>query len=113
MKWQEIPKVAQWIVVVIGAVVALSTTCWAAYSHFQTDIEANASHAAIRSVVAQNQQHQLDVFKQDRVDRHQREIDRIEYQLISEDLTPEQREYLTSKREELRELIKCIRLDNC
>ena len=51
--------------------------------------------------------------EQDRIDRHQREIDRIEYQLISEELTDKQRDYLLSKKQELRDLIKCIREDKC
>ena len=113
MKWSELSKKVQTLAIITGSVTALAATAYGAYSHFQTDAEANASHSAIRTVVAQNQQQQIDVFKEDRLDRHQREISRIEYQLLSDELTDKQREYLKRKIEELRELIKCIRQDKC
>jgi hypothetical protein len=109
----KIPKTIQWLVIVIGGVSALSATAYGVYGHFQTDIEANASHTAIKSVVAQNQQKQIDVFKQDRIDRHVREIKRIEYKLISEKLTIRQVDYLNSQKLELRDTIACIRAGTC
>ena len=93
--------------VTIGGFVA------AAYGHFQTDAEALFTHDAIRLDVAQKEQNQLDVYKQSRIDRHQREIDRIEFQLLSDDLTGKQVAYLNRKVSELVQLIACIRRNEC
>lgn len=90
---------------VAGALVVL----YGGYSHFHTDAEASQHIKEFRDY--QELQYQAD--KNDRVDRHQREINRIEYQLLSDDLSAKEREYLASKKEELRDLIKCIREDTC
>ena len=82
---------------------------WAMYSHFYTDAEA-AEH--IKEFEGyQQQQYAADKF--DRVDRVQREIDRIDYQLLDIDLPQHKREYLMNKRADLVKKIECIRRDEC
>lgn len=95
---------------VLGMIAAVGTAgavLIAVYSHFHTDAEA-AQHVKDFENY-QKQQYLAD--KQDRIDRHKREVNRIEYQLLSEDLSPKQIEYLNSKKTEMRDLIKCIRED--
>ena len=98
------------VVTSLAAVVAI---CVASYGHFMTDAEAADQH---QQIVQEQESYRAQIYradKQDRIDRHTREINRIEYQLISEDLTERQRDYLIGKRTELYSLIDCIRKDLC
>jgi hypothetical protein len=93
----------------ITGIAAVLVILFAAYSHFQTDAEAAQHNDKFESY--QEQQFVSDKF--DRVDRVEREIARIDYQLISDDLTLKQIDYLKFKRADLKDKIKCIQEENC
>ena len=93
----------------LAAIAMITGFGYAVYGHFHTDAEAAVHVLAFEDY--QKAQYQADKF--DRLDRVQREIDRIDFQLISEDLTSRQREYLESKRRDLEKKMECIRRDEC
>lgn len=120
----RVPKWAAWLAGLLGSFSVIGGTAWAAYSHFHTDAEAAAGYnkikqeystmvAEVAGDLAQYQEKTYTQFKNDRIDRHQREINRIEYQLLDPGLTPQQREYLLRRIQELRETIACIRRGEC
>jgi hypothetical protein len=116
-----------WITVLSSTIAGLGVIgggAWATYSHFQTDTEANTSHKEIRAeaeagilnlsnALAQAEQRTYDAFKQDRIDRLERERERVMYQLLSPSLTAQEREFLNNRLDEIKAKVKCIREDKC
>ena len=109
MKFSDIPtRIKLWGTAFLTTV-AIVTTVIIWVSYLQTDAEA-AVH--VRAFVDyQEQQYKSD--KYDRVDRIVREIDRIDYQLLDEELSDVKRRYLENKRDDLEAKIECIRADTC
>ena len=109
MKFSDVPgTLTTWISTFL-TVVAGAGVIWAWTSLLHTDAEA-AIHVA---VFESSQEAQYDSRKNDRIDRQQREIDRIDYQLLDTELISTKREYLRRKRAELVAKIACIRADTC
>ena len=109
MNFSDVPgSLRVWVTTFITVVAGFTIVYnWVGLLH--TDVEA-AVH--VDDFVGYQEQ-QLQSDKQDRVDRVKREIDRIDYDLLSEDLSARQREYLENKRRDLAKQIECIRRDEC
>ena len=110
----------QRIIAIVGASAAL-TTCTTAvvkagagtYRHFQTDTEATLARGTIISTHTTDKRAADEQYKNDRIDRHMREIRRLEYDLLDEELSQAKREWILRRIEELKETVACIRADQC
>jgi hypothetical protein len=116
IKWQALSraqKVLTGIAASLAAVVAIAGFVAAGYSHFMTDVEAQEQHQEITDDFQDYQKQQYVADKQDRLDRVQREVDRLEYDLLDAELTVEQREYKKRliNRQEAKTV--CIQEDKC
>jgi hypothetical protein len=109
VKFSELSTLVKTIAGTFITVVAALAIVWGWGGLLQTDAEAQEHKDDFNSY--QMQQFKSD--KYDRADRIQREIDRIDYQLLSADLSSEQRQYLNNKRADLVDKIKCIQRDEC
>ena len=109
MKTSNIPNAVKTWGSAFLVLVAVVTTLlvWASYLH--TDAEAFVHIQDFESY----QEQQLKSDKFDRVDRVEREIVRLDYQLLDTELAKEKRDYLTRTRADLVEKIKCIRDGTC
>lgn len=107
--WSEISTT---IKVVTGTFVSVAAAGaliygWVGYLH--TDAE--ASEHVKEFYQYQEQQYKSD--KYERIDRVDEKIAEIDFQLLSDDLTERERQYLINKRTDLVAKISCIRSDEC
>jgi len=109
----DIPTKAKAWAGVVTSVAAVVAICVASYGHFMTDAEAADQHQQIVQEQESYRAQQYRADKADRLDRFQREIDRIDFQLISDDLPDRQREYLTNKRHDIERKMACVEKDDC
>ena len=109
IKWTDIPdRVKNWGGAFL-TLVAVSGVLFAWGSLLQTDAEAQEHVNDFHSY----QQQQLTSDKNDRVDRVQEQIRRIDFQLLSNELTDVEREYLKNQRQDLKDKEKCIQDNTC
>jgi hypothetical protein len=109
MNWQSMLEHWKRITAAVTGTVAVIVILFGIYSHFHTDLEA-AEHVA---EFTDYKVKQFEAFKLDRIDRHQREVDRIEFRLLSDELSEKERAYLVRKIQQLQDQIKCIREEKC
>ena len=108
MKLSDIPNQAKaWI----GAFVALVAVAGMLWSWMGLHTDAEAARHVDDFVDYKSLQYKADKF--DRVDRVQREIDRIDYELLTTELSQKQKDYLKTKRGDLVKKIECIQKDEC
>lgn len=116
LSWSELPAVAKWCSS-LSAIAAFMFGAWisvaAAYEHFQTDAEAEAAMNGIENEFHSYQQQKFDSDKAQRIDGVEERVSDIEYQLLSERLSPEQREFLNGQMDQLLDTKKCIQADDC
>ena len=109
IKWTDIPdRVKNWGGAFL-TLVAVSGVLFAWGSLLQTDAEAQEHVNDFYSY----QQQQINSDKNDRVDRVQEQIRRIDFQLLSKGLTDVEREYLKNQRQDLKDKEKCIQDNTC
>ena len=109
IKWTDIPdRVKNWGGAFL-TLVAVSGVLFAWGSLLQTDAEAQEHVNDFHSY----QQQQINSDKNDRVDRVQEQIRRIDFQLLSKELTDVEREYLKNQRQDLKDKEKCIQDNTC
>lgn len=113
MKWSDLSKTVQALSATVGAIIVIGGAVIASYTHFQTASAAEKQHKDIYEEIDKNQKAQMARFKNDRVDRHTREIKRLEYKLLSEELTDKQMDYIRMQIKELNATIQCIREEKC
>jgi hypothetical protein len=109
VKFSNIPNSIKAWATAFVALAAVFALAWGWIGYLHTDAEAQEH-------VEDFQDYQMQQFKSDkydRADRIQREIDRIDFQLLSDDLLPRERNYLENKRADLVNKIVCIQRDEC
>lgn len=85
----------------------------AGYQHFMTRGEAHEEHSELVEQIIQNQKTYLERDKNDRLDRHDREIARHERSLIEGNLSERERDFLGREIQRLEKLKECIREETC
>ena len=112
-KWEAIPVALRWTVsavVVIMAVVGYLST-------YQSDAEAAAAHETLKKEVQKTKITLEEAYKNDRIDRHEREIFRWEETIAEKEadgtLTEVQHQKYLRRIEKLNATIECIRNDSC
>ena len=98
------------------SVVAVGVVLWNWGGLLHTDAEAQVHvddfvDYQTRQLAADERSYKSDI--RDRADRVQREIDRLDYQLLDENLARNKRTYLTNKRTDMVNNIACIRDETC
>ena len=109
MKFSDIPGSLTLWGTSFMTTIAVVSAVWVWVSYLHTDAEAQVHIQEYEGYKVQ--QYAADKF--DRIDRVEREIARIDFQLLSEDLSPKEREFLKNKRLDLMAKIQCIREDKC
>jgi hypothetical protein len=107
--WSDISTLVKAITTTFVAVVAALAILWGWGGMLQTDAEAQ-EHV---DDFVDYQKQQFKASKYDRVDRVQREIDRIDFQLLTDDLPAKKIKYLDKKRADSEKKIICIQRDEC
>lgn len=106
-KWKEIAAT-------LGLTAGLVAVGHETYEHFYTREEAENEHQEIIEVIKAEQQADRMRVKNDRIDRHDREIARLERDLQTDGtLSPEEKSYIVREISRLEDLKKCIRSDSC
>ena len=112
-KWEAIPVALRWtvasVIVIMGAVGYLST--------YQSDAEAQQAHADLKKEVETAKITLEEAYRNDRIDRHEREIFRWEETIVEKEadgtLTEVQHEKYTRRIQKLNDTIKCSREETC
>ena len=98
----------------VVAIIAATIALWAYWDRwFVSEAEAGEEHAKIQNQFESYQQQQYRAHKSDRLDRFKREINRIDYQLLSQQISAQQREYLQNQRKDVMRKIDCVEKDEC
>ena len=112
-KWNAVPVAAKWTVASVTAIMAavgyLTT--------FQTDAEAQQAHDGLKQEVTQTKISLEQAYRNDRIDRHEREIFKWEDEI--DDLNVTDQEYQKEHDKYIRRIdklnatIECIREETC
>jgi hypothetical protein len=107
--FSELSTLVKAVATTFIALVAALAIIWGWGGLLQTDAEAQEH----KDDFVDYQQQQFKASKYDRVDRVQREMDRIDFQLLTDDLPQKKVKYLEKKRADSVDKIKCIQRDEC
>lgn len=112
-KWESIPVALRWTVsavVVIMAVVGYLST-------YQSDAEAQAAHENLKKEVETTKITLEEAYRNDRIDRHEREIFRWEEVIAEKEadgsLTEVQHQKYLRRIDKLNATVQCIREETC
>jgi len=109
-KWQQ---VAGGIAAIVAVLSFLIGGFVKGYAHFEKTRHAQDARGVIVAAHSEDMSDQADAYKRDRLDRHLREIRKLEYDLLDENLSDAKREWILRRIEELNATIVCIRADQC
>jgi len=107
--WSKLELILAAIIAFGGAWTVLSGV----YSHFQKAEAARQQHALIEQHQIEYEKAQFKALKQDRVDRLERENQRIRRELANPNIEPWEREQAVEDKADNQEKITCIRKDEC
>jgi hypothetical protein len=107
--WSKLEFVLAGIIAIGGAWTVLSSV----YDHFEKSSAARKEHAALEQNQINYEQATYDALKQDRVDRLERENQRIRRDLANPQIEIWEREQAVEDRVDNQDKIACIRKDEC
>lgn len=114
--WNELSRVKQIATAITAVLVVLSTSggmTYAAYSHFQTDYEAETARAVLVEALASHKVSEAKARENDRVDRLERDNARYEKDNLNPELPAVEREFNNRQIKKNDAKILCIRAKEC
>jgi hypothetical protein len=106
-------KLAQWVTSVGAAITFIGGSLIAAHAHFETSANAQVAHDGIRQDFVQYQTDNAEQTALFRIQLIENQISQYRYQLLSGELSPEQREWIIAEIRKLESEISCIRAGQC
>lgn len=112
-KWEAVPVAIKWTVSAVTVILAVVGYL----STYQSDAEAQQAHDDLKQEVVKTKITLEEAYKNDRIDRHEREIFRWEEVIAEKDadgtLTEVQHLKYQRRIDKLNATIKCIREETC